>query len=256
VRRAVPFVILAGCLGVGVLPALAADQDVAISDYAFTPKQVAVLPGETVSWHNVPGSVPHNVKFEDQDTALGAASANFSASRTFGQAGTYRYRCALHSSMTGTVYVNATGTVPTPAGSSTPTPSPSPTPTPSPTDGGAGGGSPTGTPPPATGGGGAPVPAVSAFRARAARSRFCTRRTAACRKPGVFLLIDLAAPHAVRVRGTLRRATRRVRAVSMLVTPGHRRVRLPGARLKRGRYSLVLRAGDITRRVHFRVNAA
>lgn len=213
-RRAVPFAILAGCLGVGVLPALAADQDVAISDYAFTPKQVAVVPGETVSWHTAPGGVPHNVKFDDQDAALGPASASFSAHRTFGQAGTYRYECTVHPFMTGTVYVNATGTVPT------------------------------------------PVAPVSAFRARAARGRFCTRRTAACRKPGVFLLIDLAAPHAVRVRGTLRRATRRVRSVSMLVTPGHRRVRLPGARLKRGRYSLVLRAGGITRRVRFRVSAA
>ena len=37
VRRAVPFAILAGCLGVGVLPALAADRSVAIFDVSLQP---------------------------------------------------------------------------------------------------------------------------------------------------------------------------------------------------------------------------
>jgi hypothetical protein len=72
----------------------------------------------------------------------------------------------------------------------------------------------------------------------------------------VFLLVDLRAPGSVRLRGTLRRGARRVRAVSLRVRPGSRRVRLPGARLKAGRYTLTLRAGDITRRVGFRVRAA
>jgi hypothetical protein len=97
---------------------------------------------------------------------------------------------------------------------------------------------------------------VSSFRLRAARGRFCTRRSARCRRPGVFLLLDLAAPEPVRARGTLRRGSRRVRSVSLLARPGRRRVRLPGRRLKPGRYALTLRAGDITRRVRFRVGAA
>jgi hypothetical protein len=59
----------------------------------------------------------------------------------------------------------------------------------------------------------------------------------------------------VRVRGTLRRGAKRVRAVSLRVRPGSRRVRLPGPRLKPGRYVLTLRAGDITRRLRFAVRA-
>jgi hypothetical protein len=59
----------------------------------------------------------------------------------------------------------------------------------------------------------------------------------------------------VRVRGTLRRGSRRVRAVSLRVRPGTRRVRLPGPRLAPGRYTLTLRAGAITRRVRFAVRA-
>jgi plastocyanin len=244
VRRAAPFAILAVCLGVGVLPAVAADQDVTIQDSSFTPSDVAVKPGESVTWRAQGATLSHNVHFEGEAAALGAPSPDFSATRQFPTAGTYRYYCDIHGSfgMRGVVFVNDTGTVP---GASTPTPSPSGTPTPAP---GAGyGGSTTGTAP-------ATAPAtVSAFRARAARSRFCARRTAACRRPGVFLLIDLSAPQAVRVRGTLRRGTRRVRSVSMLVRPGHRRVRLPGARLRPGRYALALRAADISRTVRFRV---
>ena len=72
----------------------------------------------------------------------------------------------------------------------------------------------------------------------------------------MFLLIDLGASEPVRLRGTLRRGSKRVRAVSLRVRPGSRRVRLPGPRLKPGRYALTLRAGAITRRVRFRVRAA
>ena len=38
-RRALPFVILGGCLAVGVLPALAADQAVAIHDFEYAPRR-------------------------------------------------------------------------------------------------------------------------------------------------------------------------------------------------------------------------
>jgi plastocyanin len=242
VRRAVPFAILAGCLGVGVLPALAADQAVSIHDDSFTPSRVAVLPGEQVTWAGHGTVASHNVHFDGELAPLGAASHDFAASRTFPTEGVFRYHCDVHPDvMHGTVYVNATGTVPAP----TPEPSPSPTPTASPTASPAP--SPSGSPtpgaappaaPPATGG-----VTVSAFKARIVRSH----------KPGVFLLIDLHASQPVRVRGTLRRGTRRVRAVSMRVRPGRRRVRLPGARLKPGRYALTLRAGGITRHVRFRV---
>jgi hypothetical protein len=97
---------------------------------------------------------------------------------------------------------------------------------------------------------------VTSFRARAARSRFCTSRSPSCKKPGVFLLIDLGASEPVRVRGTLKRGAKRVRAVTLRVRPGSRRVRLPGRRLKPGRYALTLRAADIRRTLRFRVRPA
>ena len=73
-RRAVPFAILAGCLGVGVLPALAADQAVSINDYSFTPSRVAVLPGETVTWAGHGTFAMHNVHFDGEIAPLAAPS--------------------------------------------------------------------------------------------------------------------------------------------------------------------------------------
>lgn len=251
-RRALPFAILAGCLGVGVLPALASDGAVTIHDFSFTPSRVAVTPGGSVTWQAEGTSAMHSVHF-DGEAPLGAPSTSFGKSRQFPAEGTFRYHCDVHATMTGTVFVNATGTVPTP----TPGPSPSPTPYPTAPP------SPTASPPPAGGGSPTPAPAptvtgaiVASFRARAARSRFCTTRSASCRKPGVFLLVDLGASEPVRLRGTLRRGPKRVRAVSLRVRPGSRRVRLPGPKLKPGRYALTLRAGDIMRRVHFRVRSS
>lgn len=240
-----PFAILAGCLGIGVLPALAADQSVAIHDYRFDPPSVAVMPGESVSWQ-ADGMFAHNVHIDGEAAPLGAPSASFSASRQFTSEGTYAYRCDVHDFMRGRVYVNQTGTVPTPS----PTASPSTTPTASPTatattpaggsggsgsGGGAGGGDPTGT---------TAVP-VSSFRLRVT-----------VRRRAVFLTLTIRAGQAVRVRGTLRRARKRVRRVSLLARPGRHRVRLPGKALKPGRYTLTLRAGDLRRTVRFRIRRA
>jgi plastocyanin len=250
VRRAIPFAILVGCFGVGVLPALAADRSVGIRDYAFSPGRVAVLPGESVTWAAEPGysSAMHNVHFEGDADPLGPRSAEFTATRRFDTTGEFHYHCDVHpTQMRGTVFVNATGTVPTPSPTADPTASPYPTGSPAPGGGGSAGPAPA---PPATGGSGA---IVTSFRARAARSRFCTSRSARCKQPGVFLLVDLGASERVRVRGTLKRGAKRVRTVSLSVRPGSRRVRLPGPKLKPGRYALTLRAGDITRTLRFRV---
>ena len=238
-RRWLPFAILGACLAVGVLPALAVDRSVGIRDFAFAPREVAVTPGGTVTWAAEPGysTYPHSVHFDDQAAALGPPSAKFRASRTFDQEGTYTYHCDVHPTlMHGTVYVNATGTVPspspTPSPSASPTTSAEPSTTPSPSPGGGGSG----------GGYGGTAAPVSSFRVRAASGR-----------RGVFLTLSLGADTAVRVRGTLRRGTRRVRRVSLLARPGRHRVKLPGRRLRRGRYTLTLTAGELTRVVRFRV---
>ncbi len=100
-------------------PAAAASQTVkATPAFAFVAKRVAVKPGESVTFTNLGGV--HNVKFEDglftqpaaPDPALWTTPA-----RMFTVAGEYRYYCALHGApggvgMSGTVFVNASGTVP------------------------------------------------------------------------------------------------------------------------------------------------
>jgi len=238
VRRLLPFAILGGCLGVGVLPALAADQSVGIHDSAFDPVAVAVKPGESVTWQ-ADGSLAHNVHFEGE-APLGAPSPDFAAAKPFPTAGEYRYFCDQHAFMRGTVYVNAAGTVPTPSPS--PTASPTASPTSSPGSGGSGG-----TP----GGGGStsgPSPAGSTTAPVTS-----LRLRATVRNRRVTLTLQLGADTAVRVRGTLRRGGKRVRSVSLLARPGRHRVRLPGKRLRPGRYTLTLRAGDLRRTVRFRI---
>jgi hypothetical protein len=244
VRRVVPFAILAGCLGVGVLPALAADRTVFASGTRWVPSEFAVTPGDQVTWSNRTG-VTHNLYVEGAKV-VEDSDADWTYTAAYpARASAYTFACTVHPGMAGRFYVNATGTVPTPSPTASPTATPTPTPAPP---------APTAAPAPAPATTPAPTtPAVTSFRVRATRSRFCARRSASCRRPGVFLLVELRASEPVPVRGTLRRGARRVRGVSLLARPGRRRVRLPGRRLKAGRYVLTLRAGDITRRVRFRV---
>lgn len=223
-RRALPFAILGACLVVGVLPALANDGSVAIHDFRFAPAEVAVKPGGSVSWR-ADGAYQHSVHFDGEATGLGAASTKFSASRTFTEEGKFGYHCDVHPSMHGVVYVNASGTVPPPPATPTPSPTTSagPTPTSSP--------------------GGAPPPAAS----------LSLRAKASVRKRKVFLTLTVGGGKAVRVRGTLKRGSERVRRVSLLARPGKHKLRLPGKTLKPGRYTLTLTAGDLRRVVRFRV---
>jgi hypothetical protein len=211
---------------VGVLPALAANQSVAIHDFRYAPANVAVRPGETVAW-KADGAYPHNVHFDGEATALGLQSTKFSASRTFTEEGKFGYHCDVHAAMHGYVYVNQSGTVPPPPATPTPTPtgtagSPAPTPSTMP-------------------GGGSAAP-LSSLRAKAS-----------VRKRKVFLTLTVGGDKPLRVRGTLKRGSKRVRRVSLLARPGRHKLRLPGKRLKPGRYTLTLTAGDLRRVVHFRV---
>jgi hypothetical protein len=227
VRRALPFAILGACLVVGVLPALAADQSVAIHDFRYAPGAVAVKPGESVTWR-ADGYYMHSVHFDAEATGIGTPSTKYTASRTFPDEGKFAYHCDVHASMHGVVYVNQTGTVPAPP--ATPTPSASPTPTSS-----------TGSPPPSGGSTGS-TPATTSLRAKAS-----------VRKRKVFLTLTVGGDKALRVRGTLKRGSKRVRRVSLLARPGRHKLRLPGKGLEPGRYTLMLKSGDLRRVVHFRV---
>lgn len=104
--------------GLMAVPASAADQSVTAGPATqFSPDEVTIDMGNTVTWNNAGGV--HNVEFDDGSYTEPPApsSASWTAQRTFGTAGTFRYHCGFHGqAMTGVVRVrDATGTVPPPA---------------------------------------------------------------------------------------------------------------------------------------------
>jgi plastocyanin len=85
-------------------PAASATAEVKISGFAFDPPSLSVVVGTTVTWTNQ-DSAPHTVTSDAGDWDSGRLSQGQSFSRTFDQAGTFAYHCAVHSSMTGTIVV-------------------------------------------------------------------------------------------------------------------------------------------------------
>ena len=266
-RRLALAAALIGTGGATAGAALAADQEVVARNAAFSPATVAVQPGDTLTIRHDDGAVEHDLQFSDEATRRQEAGTGWTVQRTFGAGEQrdqpYTFFCSLHLGMSGRVYVNATGTVPT----ATPTPSAtaSPTTTASPTATGTA--TATRTPAPgAPGSSGSPAPAppgsapatTAVLRSASVAKRACMR----CRRPGVRLRIDLSAP--ADVRGTLRRrapGARRYKAFGSVrfgrVAAGPRTLKFTrtaaGRRLRLGRYTLALRAGDARRTLTFRV---
>ena len=80
-----------------------ADQ-VTIKDFAFTPKQITVTPGSTVTWLNQDQEV-HQVTSKTKLFRSAPLDTKDTYSFTFKDAGTFDYFCSLHPQMTGTVVV-------------------------------------------------------------------------------------------------------------------------------------------------------
>ncbi|MEW6035512.1 MAG: cupredoxin family copper-binding protein [Candidatus Micrarchaeota archaeon] len=77
---------------------------VTIQGFAFSPADLTVAKGTTVTWTNQ-DSAPHTVKFGD-GTESPTLSKGQSYSRTFSEAGEFSYICGIHPSMTGKVKVS------------------------------------------------------------------------------------------------------------------------------------------------------
>jgi plastocyanin len=86
--------------------ALAADAAVSIRDFAFSPRTVEVRVGDRVTWTNR-DAVEHTATARNGSFDTGLLGEGESASIRFTVAGTYRYICTPHPSMTGTVVVLA-----------------------------------------------------------------------------------------------------------------------------------------------------
>jgi plastocyanin len=93
-------------LGVAVPTVLAATRGVSIRDFAFAPKTVEIRVGDRVTWTNR-DSVEHTATARNGSFDTGLLGEGESRSVRFTVAGTYRYICTPHPSMTGTVVVRA-----------------------------------------------------------------------------------------------------------------------------------------------------
>jgi LPXTG-motif cell wall-anchored protein len=84
----------------------AASGSVAIADFSFTPAQITIDQGDTVTWTNN-GPTPHSATAPDGSFDTGIFPAGQSRSHTFSAAGTFSYICTPHPNMRGTVVVRA-----------------------------------------------------------------------------------------------------------------------------------------------------
>jgi LPXTG-motif cell wall-anchored protein len=79
---------------------------VTISDFQFSPGQITVDQGDTVTWSN-DGPAGHSATAEDGSFDTGVFPAGESRSHTFSDAGTFSYICTPHPNMRGTIVVRA-----------------------------------------------------------------------------------------------------------------------------------------------------
>jgi plastocyanin len=77
---------------------------VAIEGFAFSPATVTAQVGQPVAWENH-DPADHTVTAEDGSFDSGTMAAGAAFETTFDSPGEYRYICALHPAMTGTVVV-------------------------------------------------------------------------------------------------------------------------------------------------------
>lgn len=100
-RRGIATSLLSGF----AIATMAADHEIVIADYRFTPPEITIQTGDTVTWINQEKRTSHSILF----TASGEESDRLFPgehwSRTFQEAGDFEYRCGPHAEMRGTVTV-------------------------------------------------------------------------------------------------------------------------------------------------------
>jgi plastocyanin len=86
----------------------AANTEVKIDNFTFSPQQVTVKAGDTVTWVNH-DDIPHTVTSTTMAFRSKALDTDDKFSFTFATPGSYAYFCSLHPHMTGTIVVEAAG---------------------------------------------------------------------------------------------------------------------------------------------------
>ncbi len=104
-RRAVAAALLAGVL-TGLRPAEAAEAEVFIDNFTFSPAELRVPRGATVTWTNR-DDIPHTVtdKARPKEVRSAALDTGDRYARAFPVRGRFGYFCSLHPHMQGTVVV-------------------------------------------------------------------------------------------------------------------------------------------------------
>jgi plastocyanin len=81
---------------------------VRIDNFNFTPPDLVVAPGTTVTWTNADDS-PHTVREKDGKFKSAALDTDDTFSQTFTAPGEYEYFCTIHPRMVGKVVVKPAG---------------------------------------------------------------------------------------------------------------------------------------------------
>ena len=98
--------VFAAAAALSAAPAQAADTEVLIDQFTFTPQRFTVKAGTTVTWINE-DDVPHTVASSSKLFKSKALDTGDKFSFTFTTPGTYEYFCSVHPHMTGAVVVEA-----------------------------------------------------------------------------------------------------------------------------------------------------
>jgi plastocyanin len=128
--------LLAAALGsaVAIVPAIASSEASptvsGLESIMWSPAEVAVASGGTVSFQDSSGSVPHGVVWEAGNpetpvcngVPIDEGQTSWKGSCTFAKAGTYRYYCSVHGmAMSGTIVVGSLNSPPAPTAPAAPT---------------------------------------------------------------------------------------------------------------------------------------
>jgi plastocyanin len=96
----------AALIATGARFAMAAEPQVVIDNFTFSPSPVTIKVGTTVTWVNH-DDIPHSIYCPDLKLKSHALDTDDSFAYKFEQAGTYDYMCGLHPHMRGQVVVTA-----------------------------------------------------------------------------------------------------------------------------------------------------
>jgi plastocyanin len=107
IRVATALAVAIATTSLSAVAARAADLEVKIDNFTFTPQRLAVKAGTTVTWTNA-DDIPHTVASSTKAFKSKALDTDDKFSFTFTTPGAYEYFCSLHPHMMGAIVVEAT----------------------------------------------------------------------------------------------------------------------------------------------------